>query len=89
MALSLLSSSLVPVPKPQTSKRNGFTEIRVASTSSSSSSVSRVSGRRVGLLRCQALGESSVDGVVYQGTYGPWTVDSSDVREVLSLGPLL
>lgn len=79
MALRLLSSTLVTVPKLQVSKkRDGFTKARV----SSSSSISRVSGR-IGSIKCQALGESSVDGVVYQGTYGPWTVDSSDVREVL------
>lgn len=79
MALRLLSATFVTVPKLQISKkRDGFTEARV----SSSSSISRISGR-TGSIKCQALGESSVDGVVYQGTYGPWTVDSSDVREVL------
>ena len=30
-----------------------------------------------------------MNGIVYQGTYGPWTVDSSDVREVLHLHFLL
>ncbi|KAJ7954547.1 Integral membrane protein [Quillaja saponaria] len=43
---------------------------------------------RVGSVKCKALGESSqsqssVDRTVYQGIYGPWTVDSSDVREVI------
>lgn len=79
MALRLLSATFVTVPKLQISKkRDGFTEAR-ASSSSSISSISR----KIGSIKCQALGESSVDGVVYQGTYGPWTVDSSDVREVL------
>lgn len=36
---------------------------------------------------CQAVGESSPppsdSTVVYQGIYGPWTVEDSDVREVL------
>ncbi|KAK9117718.1 hypothetical protein Sjap_016665 [Stephania japonica] len=37
-------------------------------------------------ITCKALGESSntpIDQTVYQGTYGPWTVDPSDVREVI------
>lgn len=37
--------------------------------------------------RCKALGESSqqpsFDQTVYNGAYGPWTVDPSDVREVI------
>ena len=79
MALRLLSATFVTVPKLQISKkRDGFSEARV----SSSSSISSIS-RKIGSIKCQALGESSVDGVVYQGIYGPWTVDSSDVREVL------
>ncbi|CAL5349609.1 hypothetical protein CsSME_00036609 [Camellia sinensis var. sinensis] len=38
-------------------------------------------------IKCQAAGESSdttTTTSVYQGFYGPWTVDSSDVREVIS-----
>lgn len=35
--------------------------------------------RRALRLRCKALG----DGTVYQGVYGPWTVDPSDVQEVI------
>ncbi|KAM0947133.1 hypothetical protein DsansV1_C08g0082901 [Dioscorea sansibarensis] len=37
-------------------------------------------------VRCEALGggsQQSFDSTVYQGFYGPWTVDSSDVREVV------
>ncbi|OIW12822.1 hypothetical protein TanjilG_24755 [Lupinus angustifolius] len=37
---------------------------------------------------CKAVGEnqrgSLADSVVYQGVYGPWTIDSDDVREVIS-----
>ncbi|KAL6984026.1 hypothetical protein U1Q18_017401 [Sarracenia purpurea var. burkii] len=33
-------------------------------------------------IKCQAAGESS-ESCVYQGVYGPWTVDPSDVREVI------
>lgn len=43
-----------------------------------------------GSLKCQASGESSDASVdpnsvaeVYQGVYGPWTVDPDDVREVI------
>ncbi len=79
MALRVLSATLLTVPKLHSSKkRDGFSEARV----SLSSSIPRVSGR-IGSIRCQALGDGSVDGIVYQGTYGPWTVDSSDVREVI------
>ncbi|XP_072998871.1 uncharacterized protein [Typha latifolia] len=44
-------------------------------------------GDRVGSVRCGALGEGSRGGfddrTVYRGAYGPWTVDPSDVREVV------
>lgn len=40
----------------------------------------------VGSVRCKAVGpnnRSTFDNsVVYQGLYGPWTVDESDIREV-------
>lgn len=47
----------------------------------------RVSGR-VGSVKCGALGEGSGsasdgDQTVYQGVYGPWAVEPSDVREVI------
>lgn len=48
-------------------------------------SSSRLPGR-VGSVRCQAVGEGSgrVTGpTVYQGVYGPWSVDQNDVREVI------
>lgn len=32
--------------------------------------------------RCQAAGDTS-SSIVYKGVYGPWTVDSSDVQEVV------
>ncbi|KAF7839431.1 integral membrane protein [Senna tora] len=42
---------------------------------------------RIGSVRCKALGENNRgsfdDSIVYQGIYGPWTIDSSDVREVI------
>ncbi|XP_076926236.1 uncharacterized protein LOC143589329 [Bidens hawaiensis] len=37
-------------------------------------------------LKCQAAGNDSLlqPPTVYQGVYGPWSVDSSDIREVIS-----
>lgn len=35
------------------------------------------------LTKCQAAGDTSTSTSVYQGVYGPWTLDSSDVREVI------
>ncbi|CAA6663981.1 unnamed protein product [Spirodela intermedia] len=62
------------------------------STSSSASVFSPASPssyeapRRTGSLKCRAVGGDSsdtFDPTVYQGVYGPWTVDSSDVLEVI------
>ncbi|XP_076889318.1 uncharacterized protein LOC143540030 [Bidens hawaiensis] len=37
-------------------------------------------------LKCQAAGDDTLlqPPTVYQGVYGPWSVDSSDIREVIS-----
>jgi hypothetical protein len=37
-------------------------------------------GIRIRSVRCKAAGENQQ---VYNGVYGPWTVESSDVQEVL------
>lgn len=53
-------------------------------SSSSSIAVAKATVR-IGSVKCKALGESSqssLDRTVYQGIYGPWSVDNSDVREV-------
>ncbi|KAE8023788.1 hypothetical protein FH972_009450 [Carpinus fangiana] len=50
--------------------------------SSSSVAAAKVTVR-IGSVKCKALGESSSDRTVYQGIYSPWTVDPSDVREVI------
>ncbi|KAF8408511.1 hypothetical protein HHK36_007667 [Tetracentron sinense] len=81
MALLLSSASVTP-PKLLSPIRNGYLSSRVSFRSLPSSS--RVSLR----IQCQALGEgsqssSNSNGAVYQGIYGPWTVDPSDVREVI------
>ncbi|KAL5979601.1 hypothetical protein ACLOJK_019507 [Asimina triloba] len=57
------------------------------SPSSSSSSFSRTSPQ-IRTLRCEAAREGSQpqkfgeDQTIYKGIYGPWTVDSADVREL-------
>ncbi|XP_030547611.1 uncharacterized protein LOC115753227 [Rhodamnia argentea] len=38
---------------------------------------------RNGSVTCKALSDSSPNPTVYQGVYGPWTVDPADVREVI------
>lgn len=52
----------------------------------STSTVAKLTLRN-GSLKCKAIGDqspqTSLDRTVYQGIYGPWTVDSSDVREVI------
>ena len=38
-------------------------------------------------IKCKAVGKESPDALdrtIYQGAYGPWTVESSDVLEVIS-----
>ncbi|KAE8703067.1 glycine--tRNA ligase 1 [Hibiscus syriacus] len=43
-------------------------------------------GARNGKLKCNAVSESSqgsIDRTVYQGAFGPWTIEPEDVREVL------
>ncbi|KAK9276292.1 hypothetical protein L1049_005823 [Liquidambar formosana] len=79
MPLGVLSTTLFTAPvlhsPPKSSATlHGFPHSRV-------SSKSRVSVRS-GSIKCQALGESS-RSPIYQGIYGPWSVDSSDVREVI------
>ncbi|XP_050374745.1 uncharacterized protein LOC126792339 [Argentina anserina] len=38
---------------------------------------------RLGSFKCKAQSSSSQSQTVYQGVYGPWSVDSSDVKEVI------
>ena len=56
--------------------------------SRSSNSCWRVPSRSSSVV-CKAVRktgrQNSSSGDVYEGVYGPWTVDSSDVREVLLL----
>lgn len=39
--------------------------------------------RRVSCRAVSDGSQGSVDGTVYQGSYGPWTIEPSDVREVI------
>ncbi|KAB2095211.1 hypothetical protein ES319_A01G022000v1 [Gossypium barbadense] len=65
-----------PKIKPSTNQAKPFL------FSSSSSSL----GFRNRKIKCNAVSESSqgsIDRTVYQGAFGPWTIDPEDVREVL------
>ncbi|KAG4212968.1 hypothetical protein ERO13_A01G020600v2 [Gossypium hirsutum] len=65
-----------PKIKPSTNQAKPFL------FSSSSSSL----GFRNRKIKCNAASESSqgsIDRTVYQGAFGPWTIDPEDVREVL------
>ncbi|XP_057948057.1 uncharacterized protein LOC131143764 [Malania oleifera] len=93
MALRLLSATIVGPRKLVWHDRNhGLPAARVSPASSfspSSLSLSLSLSRvrvRIGSVKCQAVGESSQNSfgrVVYQGAYGPWSVEPSDVREVI------
>ncbi|MBA0733405.1 hypothetical protein Gogos_017428 [Gossypium gossypioides] len=66
-----------PKIKPSTNQAKPFL------FSSSSSSL----GFRNRKIKCNAVSESSqgsIDRTVYQGAFGPWTIDPEDVREVMT-----
>ncbi|KAK1282567.1 hypothetical protein QJS10_CPB22g00474 [Acorus calamus] len=75
--LSIKALSSPPTPKPSPSP-TGKLALRSYHDFSVVSRVSR------GAVKCQALGEGSqqtqtIDRTVYQGIYGPWSVEPSDV----------
>nr|DAD34087.1 TPA_asm: hypothetical protein HUJ06_004727 [Nelumbo nucifera] len=94
-ATVLLPSAFATAPPIPTTKtlpiRNASSSkvylLRFPSSSSSSYSFSSKLTFRKGLIKCKALRETSRDSfngrTVYQGVYGPWAVDPSDVREVM------
>jgi hypothetical protein len=41
---------------------------------------------RIGSVRCKAAGENQQQ--VYNGVYGPWTVEAEDVKEVLTFSSI-
>lgn len=55
----------------------------ITSNTHSTTFLSRVSfqSSKTSRIRCQA--QNSLDSTVYKGIYGPWSVDSTDVREVI------
>ncbi|KAF9619747.1 hypothetical protein IFM89_009089 [Coptis chinensis] len=86
MALLLLSSTtptIVCGPKTSLIRSSSSYGSLVSTIVPVRSSLLRVSSRLGPKIRCQALGDNSVDATVYQGIYGPWSVDETDVREVL------
>ncbi|KAF5183420.1 integral membrane family protein [Thalictrum thalictroides] len=91
-AITLLSSTfttqlLFKTSLPIISNRSHSGSLSLSSSSRVSflQSDSRVLSNRLRWIRCQAVGDnnSSLDSTVYQGIYGPWSVDQSDVREVI------
>ncbi|KAJ4833619.1 hypothetical protein Tsubulata_049756 [Turnera subulata] len=74
MASRVLSPTLMThVPKLTNSRLKFSTNHRIPSFSSTT-------------IKCKAVGDSrqsSLGQTIYNGVYGPWTVESSDVREVI------
>ncbi|XP_021828216.1 uncharacterized protein LOC110768691 [Prunus avium] len=71
-----------PPPAAKLANTNTCSKLPLSCSSDKASSV------RLQSFRCKALGESSqpqtsLAETVYPGIYGPWTVDSTDVREVI------
>ncbi|GAY57000.1 hypothetical protein CUMW_176000 [Citrus unshiu] len=92
MASRVLATTLLPPTKLSINKPScsGFgsgsgSALSLSFKVSAKSNGNSVSPRRN--IKCKALGESSqqpsFDQTVYNGAYGPWTVDPSDVREVI------
>ncbi|XP_078169988.1 integral membrane family protein [Carex rostrata] len=81
-ALSLASSAILPrLPSTTISRITSppiSCHLPIPSFSRHSLGIARGSSRWIG--RCAALG---TDRTVYQGVYGPWTVEDEDVREVI------
>uniref|UniRef100_A0A6M2F2N9 Uncharacterized protein n=1 Tax=Populus davidiana TaxID=266767 RepID=A0A6M2F2N9_9ROSI len=70
MASRVLSTCLITPP-------TRFTHASPVKLSNKASWLRSKNGR----IKCEAIGDSSQP--VYNGVYGPWTVESSDVREVI------
>ncbi|XWS54095.1 hypothetical protein CRYUN_Cryun10bG0059200 [Craigia yunnanensis] len=87
MASRMFSTILVTPPCPSTLNKSRVKPLTNSAKPflCSSSSLFEV-GVRNGKIKCKAVSESSqgsIDRTVYQGVFGPWTVDPEDVREVV------
>uniref|UniRef100_A0A7N0RC91 Integral membrane protein n=1 Tax=Kalanchoe fedtschenkoi TaxID=63787 RepID=A0A7N0RC91_KALFE len=82
MASTAICSALPLLPSPAKQKSN-FLSYKTSFLDRSSSNPKSSTGS----IKCRALGQSSKpldpNPTVYQGAYGPWSVESSDVREVI------
>lgn len=87
MACGCLCASILSYPKLPSLNYSALSKTKLLRRSP----VSFPSPSKLSALKCKAAGQTSPSPTVYQGIYGPWTVDSSDVREVslLSLSLLL
>ncbi|XVE66086.1 hypothetical protein DITRI_Ditri08aG0052700 [Diplodiscus trichospermus] len=96
MASRVLSTTLVTPPcstalnKSRILAKKNKSRIKPSTNSEKqflcSSSSASDSGVRNGKIKSKAVSESSqgsIDRTVYQGAFGPWTVDPEDVREVV------
>ncbi|XP_026377032.1 uncharacterized protein LOC113271395 [Papaver somniferum] len=79
MAISLL----LPMSLKSNSLPLIISSSSITSNTHSTTFLSRVSfqSSKTSRIRCQA--QNSLDSTVYKGIYGPWSVDSTDVREVI------
>ncbi|XP_050276060.1 uncharacterized protein LOC126718061 [Quercus robur] len=83
MASRVLSCATAPMVSrvlSDSSRMTCYSSLQLLLSSTSTVTVTKLRLRN-GSIKCKALGESSQ--TFYQGIYGPWTVDSSDVREVI------
>ncbi|KAI3958610.1 hypothetical protein MKW92_007745 [Papaver armeniacum] len=77
LPLSIKSDSLPLIINNSSISSNTHSTSFLSRVSFQSSKTSRIKNK----IRCQA--QNSLDSTVYKGIYGPWSVDSTDVREVI------
>ncbi|KAI3919287.1 hypothetical protein MKW98_030423 [Papaver atlanticum] len=77
LPLSLNSNSLPLIISSSSISSNTHSTSFLSRVSFQPSKTSRINNN----IRCQA--QNSLDSTVYKGIYGPWSVDSTDVREVI------
>ncbi|EOA38392.1 hypothetical protein CARUB_v10009958mg [Capsella rubella] len=72
MASRLLSTTTLITPPANLYKSSAYLTARVG-----------VRRRRVNVRALSDGSQGAVDGTVYKGVYGPWTIEQSDVKEVI------